>query len=376
MERIYLDHAATTPLDKEIFEKITPYFTGDFGNADSPHALGRKAMNAVDFARDKIAELIGAKPNEVYFTSGGTESDNWAICGAAYAQKEKGKNHVIISAIEHHAALAAAEKLQKEGFQITYINPNEGGRVELNTVEAAFTDKTGLVVCMYVNNETGAMQPIKEMAALAHEKGALFFTDAVQAAPYLPLNVKDLGVDMLSVSSHKFYGPKGCGVLYIKNGVRVKGLIVGGEQERGLRGGTTNVPCVLGCALAYEKTVQEMDENNKKIVKIRQAFLKELKDLDGLKINGECVPALLNLQISGVNNVDLTYAADLQGVCISAGAACASASIKPSHVLLAMGMSEEQAKECVRISFGKDNTEDEARTAAKILKEIVERFRS
>jgi cysteine desulfurase len=376
MERIYLDHAATTPLDKEIFEKITPYFTGDFGNADSPHALGRKAMNAVDFARDKIAELIGAKPNEVYFTSGGTESDNWAICGAAYAQKEKGKNHVIISAIEHHAALAAAEKLQKEGFQITYINPNEGGRVELNTVEAAFTDKTGLVVCMYVNNETGAMQPIKGMAALAHEKGALFFTDAVQAAPYLPLNVKDLGVDMLSVSSHKFYGPKGCGVLYIKNGVRVKGLIVGGEQERGLRGGTTNVPCVLGCALAYEKTVQEMDENNKKIVKIRQAFLKELKDLDGIKINGECVPALLNLQISGVNNVDLTYAADLQGVCISAGAACASASIKPSHVLLAMGMSEEQAKECVRISFGKDNTEDEARTAAKILKEIVERFRS
>ena len=376
MERIYLDHAATTPLDKEIFEKITPYFTGDFGNADSPHALGRKAMNAVDFARDKIAELIGAKPNEVYFTSGGTESDNWAICGAAYAQKEKGKNHVIISAIEHHAALAAAEKLQKEGFQITYINPNEGGRVELNTVEAAFTDKTGLVVCMYVNNETGAMQPIKGMAALAHEKGALFFTDAVQAAPYLPLNVKDLGVDMLSVSSHKFYGPKGCGVLYIKNGVRVKGLIVGGEQERGLRGGTTNVPCVLGCALAYEKTVQEMDENNKKIVKIRQAFLKELKDLNGIKINGECVPALLNLQISGVNNVDLTYAADLQGVCISAGAACASASIKPSHVLLAMGMSEEQAKECVRISFGKDNTEDEARTAAKILKEIVERFRS
>ena len=375
MERIYLDHAATTPLDKEIFQKMTPYFTEDFGNADSPHALGRKAMNAVDFARDKIAELIGAKPNEVYFTSGGTESDNWAICGAAYAQKEKGKDHIIISAIEHHAALAAAEKLQKEGFQISYINPNEGGRVELNAVKEAFTEKTGLVVCMYVNNETGATQPIEKIAALAHENGALFFTDAVQAAPYLPLNVKDLDVDMLAMSSHKFYGPKGCGILYIKSGVRVKGLIVGGEQERGLRGGTTNVPCAVGCALAYEKTVQGMDENNAKILKFRQAFLKEFEGLDGVKINGECVPALLNLQISGINNVDLTYAADLQGVCISAGAACASASIRPSHVLLAMGMSEEQAKECVRISFGKDNTEDEARKAAQILKETVVRLR-
>lgn len=376
MERIYLDHAATTPLDKEIFEKMTPYFTDDFGNADSPHALGRKAMNAVDFARDKIAELIGAKPSEVYFTSGGTESDNWAICGGAYAQKEQGKNHIIISAIEHHAALAAVEKLQKDGFEITFVKPNAGGRVELNEVKAAFTDKTGLVVCMYVNNETGAVQPIEEIAALAHEKGALFFTDAVQAAPYIKLNVNALGVDMLAMSSHKFYGPKGCGVLYIKSGVRVKGLIVGGEQERGLRGGTTNVPCVVGCALAYEKAVQEMDENNAKIAKMRQVFLQELESLDGVKINGECVPALLNLQILGTNNVDLTYAADLKGVCISAGAACASASIKPSHVLLAMGLSEKQAKESVRISFGKDNTENEAREAAKILKEIVERLRS
>ena len=375
MERIYLDHAATTPLDKEIFQKMTPYFTDDFGNADSPHALGRKAMNAVDFARDKIAELIGAKPNEVYFTSGGTESDNWAICGAAYAQKERGKDHILITAIEHHACLAAAEKLQKEGFEITYIFPNAGGRVELNVVKAAFTDRTGLVVCMYVNNETGAVQPIEEIAALAHEKGALFFTDAVQAAPYMPLHVKDLGADMLSMSSHKFYGPKGCGVLYIKSGVRVKGLVVGGEQERGLRGGTTNVPCVVGCALAYEKTVKGMTENNAKIASLREIFLEELKGLDGVKINGERVPALLNLQISGINNVDLTYAADLKGVCISAGAACASASIKPSHVLLAMGLREDEAKSSVRISFGKDNTEEEVRTAAKILKEIVTRLR-
>lgn len=371
MERIYLDHAATTPLDKEIFQKTIPYFTDDFGNADSPHAFGRKAMNAVDFARDKTAELLGAKPNEVYFTSGGTESDNWAISGAAYAQRERGKDGILISAIEHHACLAAAEKLRKEGFEITYVSPNAEGRVELSAVRAAFTPKTGLVVCMYVNNETGVEQPVKELAALAHEQGAVFFTDAVQAAPYLPLQVKELGVDMLSISSHKFYGPKGCGVLYIRNGVRVKGLVVGGEQERGLRGGTTNVPCVVGCALAYEKAVREMGENNGKIANLRRVFLEELEGLDGIKINGEGVPALLNLQIEGVSNVDLTYALDLQGVCISAGAACASASVKPSHVLLAMGLSERAAKSSVRISFGKDNEEEEVRQAAKILKDIV-----
>jgi cysteine desulfurase len=372
---IYLDHAATTPLDKTVFEKMTPYFCENYGNADSPHALGRKAMNAVDFARDKIAELIHAKPNEVYFTSGGTESDNWAIYGAAQAQKEQGKTHIIISAIEHHAAIAAAEKLKKDGFEISYILPNAGGRVELNAVKAAFTDKTGLVVCMYVNNETGAMQPIEEIAALAHEKGALFFTDAVQAAPYVKMDVKALGVDMLSLSAHKFYGPKGVGVLYIKNGVRVKGLVVGGEQERGLRGGTTNVPAVVGFSAAYRKATAEMAENNEKIRAARKAFLEGISALDGVHINGEGLPAVLNLRIEGVNNVDLVYKMDLEGVSIAAGSACASASIKPSHVLLAMGMSEEQAKECVRISFGKNNTEEEAYEAAKIFVSVVEKLR-
>ncbi len=376
MERIYLDHAATTPLDKEVFEKMTPYFTGDFGNADSPHAFGRKAVNAVDFARDKMAELLGAKPNEIYFTSGGTESDNWALLGAAYAQKENGKTHIIVSAIEHHAVKAAAEKLEREGFEVTYLSANEQGIIQPALVKAALREDTGLVAVMYVNNETGAKQPVREIAALAHEKGALFFTDAVQAAPHLPLQVKDLGADLLAISSHKFYGPKGCGVLYIRSGVRVKGLIIGGEQERGLRGGTTNVPCVVGCVAAYEKAVRGMQENNAKIELLRDVFLQELEGLDGVKINGECVPALLNLQISGVNNVDLVYAADLQGVGISAGAACASASVKPSHVLLAMGMSEVQAKESVRISFGKDNTEEEVRKAAKIIKEIILRLRS
>lgn len=376
MQRIYLDHAATTPLDKEILEKMLPYFTADYGNADSPHALGRTAMNAVDFARDKIAELVNAKPSEIYFTSGGTESDNWAIYGAAQAQKEKGKDHIILSAIEHHAAKATGEKLEKEGFSVTYVLPNEGGMVEVNAIKQAITDKTGVLAIMYVNNETGVIQPVQEMAALAKENGAVFFTDAVQAAPYMPLDVKELGVDMLSFSSHKIYGPKGCGVLYIRGGIRVKGLIVGGEQERGLRGGTTNVPAVVGMAYAYEKTVQQMQENNKKIQDLREIFLQEISDLEEVKMNGEGVPALLNLRFKGVSNVDLVYAADLKGVCIAAGSACASASIKPSHVLLAMGMDERAAKESVRISLGKDNTEEEIRTAANILKEIVRRLRS
>lgn len=378
MERIYLDHAATTPLDEEVLQKMLPYFTADFGNADSPHAFGRKSMNAVDAARDELAVLLGAKPNEIYFTSGGTESDNWAIRGAAYAQKERGKTRILVSAIEHHACLAAAKELSKEGFDVVYIYPNANGVVEPNAVRSAITPETGLVVCMYANNETGVIQPIEEIAAIARVNDALCFTDAVQAAPYLPINVKNLGVDMLSLSSHKFYGPKGCGALYIRNGVRVRGLIVGGEQERGLRGGTTNVPCVVGCSFAYAKAVKTMSKNNAKLASLRKLFLSEIKDLDGVKINGDAaerVPALLNLRIEGINAVDLTYAADLQGVCLSAGAACASASIKPSHVLSAMGLSEEATRSSVRVSFGKDNTETQISAAAKILKTIVLRLR-
>ena len=376
MARIYLDHAATTPLDNEILQKMLPYFTEEFGNADSPHATGRKAMNAVDFARDKIAELLHAKPNEVFFTSGGTEADNWALHGGAYAAKEKGRTHVIVSSIEHHAVLAAAEKLQKEGFQVTYLPVNEQGVVTVETLEEALTENTGLVAVMAANNETGVLQPIKELAEITHRAGAVFFTDAVQAAPHIAIDVKDLGVDMLAFSSHKIYGPKGCGVLYIKNGVKVKGLIVGGEQERGLRGGTTNVPAVVGMSAAYEKTVKLQSENDEKIRDLRKAFLEELSAISGLQVNGEGVAAVLNLRVSGVSNVDLVFKSDLEGICIAGGSACASASIKPSHVLLAMGRSEQEAKECIRVSFGRSTTEAEVREAAKILCRVIEKLRN
>ena len=378
MRSIYLDHAATTPLDTEIFQKMTPYFTENYGNADSPHALGRKAMGAVDTARDTLAALLNAKPSEIFFTSGGTEGDNWAILGCARAQKELGKDHVIISAIEHHAALAAAETLDREGFAVTYLPVNNKGEVETETLERAMTEKTGLVAVMSVNNETGVIQPIKELAKIAKTGGAVFFTDGVQAAPYMEIDVKDLGVDMLSLSSHKFYGPKGCGALYIRSGVKVKGLIVGGEQERGLRGGTTNVPAVVGLAAAYKKARAEMAENNAKIERLRNVFIEELSSLDGLKINAESenkLAAVLNIRVDGVLNSDLVYNLDLQGVCIAAGSACASASIKPSHVLTAMGMTEQEVKESVRVSFGKNNTEEEVRTAAKLWIETVNRLR-
>ncbi len=375
MKEIYLDHAATTPLKKEVLSEMLPYLTEYYGNADSPHAAGRRAQNAVDKARDFLAAALGAKPSEIYFTSGGTEADNWALRIGAYAQKEKGRTHIIISAIEHHALLAAAEKLKKEGFSVTRLQANEGGRVALSDLNAALRPDTGLVCAMTVNNETGVLQPVQELARLARENGSLFFTDAVQAAPHLPLDVKGLGVDMLSLSAHKFYGPKGCGLLYIKSGVKAQGLIVGGEQERGLRGGTTNVPAIVGMAAAYRLAVENREKTAEKLRRLRGLFLEELRSVSGVFVNGEGLPALINLRIAGVNNVDFVYAMDLKGVCLSAGAACASASIRPSHALLGMGLSEKEAKESVRFSFGEENTEEEILQAARIAKEVIERLR-
>ena len=377
MERIYLDHAATTPLNQNVLNKMLPYFTENFGNADSPHALGRKAVNAVDDARDRLAERLGVRSNELYFTSGGTEADNWAVIGGAYAQKAKGKDHVIVSAIEHHAVLYAAERLEKEGFSVSYLPVNDGGVVELNALQGLLTDRTGLVAVMTVNNETGVVQPVKELARIAHARGALFFTDAVQAAPHIPLDIKGWDVDMLSISSHKFYGPKGCGVLYVKNGVKIDRFVGGGEQERGLRGGTTNVPAAVGLAAAFCENQDTRSATNAHIDRLSALFLDEISSLDGVSVNGQGdkLSAILNLRVKGVSNVDLLYKLDLQGVCIAVGSACASASVKPSHVLLAMGLTEEEARESVRISFGKGNTEEQIRFAAKAFVEAVQNLR-
>ena len=377
MERIYLDYAATTPLDKEILEKMLPYLAENFGNPNSLHETGRKAMSAVDSARDALAELLNAKPSELYFTSGGTEADNWAILGGAYAQKELGKTHIVVSSIEHHAVLSAAARLEKEGFSVSYLPVDMCGRVRPEALKALLTEKTGLVAVMLANNETGAVQDIKTLAALAHENGSIFFTDAVQAAPYMPLDVKDLGVDMLSLSAHKFYGPKGVGALYIKSGVKVWAHALGGEQERGLRGGTLNVPAIVGLSAAYQKNAATMSATNEKIASLKALFVKEISTLGGVYIQDceEEVPAILSVRFQGLFNVDILFNLDLRGVSAAAGSACASSSIEPSHVLLAMGMTKEEARESVRFSFGRYTTEEEVRRAAAILKEVVERLR-
>ncbi len=378
-ERIYFDHAATTPLDTDVFEKMRPYYTELFGNADSPHAFGRAAMRAVDSARDTLARLVGAQPNEIYFTSGGTESDNWAILGGAYAQKEKGRKHVVLSSIEHHAALSAGERLEKEGFSVTWLPVNERGRVEPSELKRAISGDTGLICVMAANNETGVIQPFAECARIARENGSLFFTDAVQAAPYLPIDVKAWGADLLSFSAHKFYGPKGVGALYIRRGVKIGRLIAGGEQERGLRGGTVNVPAVAGLAAAYEKNVKGMAENNARIAALKKLFLKEIfAKVPAVTLNGDgenCLPSIINLCFEGIDNAAFLYNMDLHGVAVSAGSACASASVKPSHVLTAMGLDERRSRSSVRFSFGRDNTEAEIVRGAALTAQIVEKLR-
>lgn len=380
MRTIYFDHAATTPLDKAVLKKMSPYLTAEFGNADSLHGLGRTARNAVDSARDQIAALLHANSSEVYFTSGGTESDNWAMLGGAHAAREAGKNKILVSSIEHHAVLSAAERLEKEGFLVEYLPVDSGGRVEVNALKAALTSNVGLVAVMAANNETGTVQPVREIAELTRKNGSLFFTDAVHAAPYMPIDVSAWGADLLSFSAHKFHGGKGAGMLWVRKGVKIDRLITGGEQERGLRGGTSNVPAIVGMAEAYGIAVREMSARNKKIEKLKTRFLKKFTEqISGVSMNGAeefSLPSVLNLRIEGVGNAAFLRGMDLRGVAVSAGAACASADVKPSHVLTAMGLSEQEAKECVRFSFGKDNTQEEIDRGALIAAEVASQIRA
>jgi len=377
-QRIYFDHAATTPVDKRVAEKMLPYITEIFGNADSPHAVGRTAMCAVDEARDTIATLINAQPSEVYFTSGGTEADNWAMIGGALAKRKEGRNEIVLSSIEHHAVLSSAQRLEKAGFTVRYLPVNEGGMVEPSAIEEAVNEHTAIVCLMSANNETGVLQPIDKAEEIAHRKGALFFTDAVQYAPYMPIDVKKMKVDMLSFSAHKFYGPKGVGVLYIKSGVKVEKLVGGGEQERGMRGGTLNVPAIVGMAKAYEIACAERAETNEKLRFLCTKFLEELAPIEGITRNGvgdNVLPSVVNLRLDGVENTAFLFNMDLNGVCLSAGSACASASIKPSHVLTAMGLTEKQSKESVRFSFGKNNTEEEILLGARLTAQFIKKLR-
>ncbi|MBQ6728398.1 MAG: cysteine desulfurase [Clostridia bacterium] len=379
MRNIYFDHAATTPLCEEAFNKMKPYFTQIFGNANSQHAFGREAVKAVDEARDAIAGFINCRPNELYFTSGGTESDNWALRGAAHACAKKGK-HLIISPIEHAAMLSTAKALIKEGFTVDFMKVDADGFVDLEHLKSIIREDTTFIGCMMANNEVGTIEPIKEIAKIAHSRGAICFTDAVQAAGVLKIDVKDLGVDMMSMSSHKIYGPKGVGALYIRNGLLIDSIITGGHQERMKRGGTTNVAGVVGFAEAFKIADRDREKNFEYVSMLRDRFIdRVLKEVPFVKLNGpykkDRLPANADFSFKYIEGESILFSLDLAGIAVSSGSACSSGSLEPSHVLLALGLPEGLAHGSIRFSFGKHNTVEEVDYAVEVLKQAVERLR-
>ena len=375
---IYFDHAATTPLCKEALEKMMPYFTKVFGNPNSQHAYGRESVKAVDDARDSIAKIINCKPNELYFTSGGTESDNWALRGVANAYKDKG-NHIVISPIEHAAMMVTAKALEKDGFEVDFMKVDEFGFVDLEHLKSIVKKGTIFVGCMMANNEVGTIEPIKEIAEIAHSVGAVMFTDAVQAAGVLKIDVKDLGVDMMSMSSHKIYGPKGVGALYIRNGLRVQSIITGGHQERTKRGGTTNVPGIVGYAEAFKIAQRDMDKNFEYVSSLRDHFIdRVMAEVPFVKLNGprqNRLPANADFSFKFIEGESILFSLDLAGIAVSSGSACSSGSLEPSHVLLSLGLPEELAHGSIRFSFGKHNTMEEVDYAVETIKTAVKRLR-
>lgn len=378
-KHIYFDHAATTPVCEEAFNKMKPYFTEVFGNPNSQHFFGREAVKAVDEARDTIASIINCKPHELYFTSGGTESDNWALRGTASAVKNKGK-HIIISPIEHAAMITTAHVLEKEGFEISFMKVNEEGFVDLDNLISLIRPDTIFIGCMLANNEVGTIEPVKEIAKIAHARGIICFADAVQAAGVLKIDVKDLGVDMLSMSSHKIYGPKGVGALYIRNGLLIDSIQTGGHQERMKRGGTTNVPGVVGFAEAFRIAARDLDKNFEYVSGLRDHFIdRVLNEVPFVKLNGprkeNRLPANADFSFRYIEGESILFSLDLAGIAVSSGSACSSGSLEPSHVLLAMGLPEGLAHGSIRFSFGKHNTIEEVDYAVDVLKKAVERLR-
>ena len=375
---IYFDHAATTPVDKRVLDKMLPFFSEVYGNANSQHAFGREAIKHVDEARDTIASLINAKPNEIYFTSGGTESDNWALRGIAHAYKEKGK-HLIISPIEHAAMLTTAKELEKEGFIVDYMKVDEEGFIDLEHLKELIRPDTIFIGCMMANNEVGTIEPIKEIVKIAKEKKIITFTDAVQTSGVLKIDVKDLGVDLMSMSSHKIYGPKGVGALYVRSGLKISSILTGGHQERMKRGGTTNVAGIVGFAEAFRLAVQDIDKNFEYVSSLRDRFIdRVLQEVPFVKLNGprkNRLPANADFSFKFIEGESILFSLDLAGIAVSSGSACSSGSLEPSHVLLALGLPEELAHGSIRFTFGKHNTVEEVDYAVEEIKKAVTRLR-
>ena len=378
MDRIYMDNAATTRVKPEVRDAMLPFYDEVFGNPSTIYYYGREAHKALDHARQQVAAAIGADKDEIYFTSCGTESDNWAIKGAAFAHQKKG-NHIITSAIEHHAVLHTCAWLEKHGFEVTYLPVDEYGRVNPADVEKAITDKTILITIMFANNEIGTIQPIAEIAKIARAHKILFHTDAVQAVGAVPINVHELGVDMLSLSGHKFYAPKGVGALYIRRGVRIDINQQGGAQERGKRGGTENMAQIVGLGKAIEMATADVEGHAKKLAHMRDRLIDGiLAEIPDVKLNGhrtERLPNNVNVSIRYIEGEALLLRLDLAGIAASSGSACTSGSLDPSHVLLAIGLPHEVAHGSLRLSLGDFNTEHDVDVVLEKLPEIVKTLR-
>ncbi len=377
-EYIYMDNAATTPLKSEVLEEMMPFLKENYGNPSSVYSLAQTSKVAVEKAREQVAKVIGARKDDIYFTAGGTESDNWAIKGIAYKYKDKG-NHIITSKIEHHAVLHTCEYLEKKGFEVTYLDVDEDGVIDLKELEDAIKDTTILISIMTANNEIGTIQPIKEIGEIAKAKDVIFHTDAVQAMGSIKMDVEDMNIDLLSMSSHKIYGPKGVGALYIRRGLRPDPLIIGGGQERTKRAGTENVAGIVGFGKAIELAYENLEEHNNRLIKLRDSLIKKIEEnIDEIKLNGPRTNRLsnnVNFSFKYIEGESLLLSLDMVGIAGSSGSACTSGSLDPSHVLLAIGLSHEIAHGSLRLSLGDFNTEEEIDYVVEELKKIVQRLR-
>ena len=374
--RVYLDHAATTPVDEEVLEEMLPYFTQKYGNASSLHSFGREARDAIERSRERVAELIGAESEEIIFTAGGTESDNIAIKGIAFRE---GKGHIITSQIEHPAVMATCQHLEKKGFDVTYLPVDKYGMVSPEDVENAIRDDTILITIMHANNEIGTVEPIEEIAKIARENEIVFHTDAVQSVGKIPVNVKRIGMDMLSISAHKIYGPKGVGALYIKKGTKIEAIIHGGGHEKGLRPSTENVPGIVGLGKACELAEKRMEEDMKRMQRLRDKLIKSVLEIEESYLNGhpeKRLPNNAHFRFAAVEGESLILSLDDKGIAGSTGSACSSKKLKPSHVLMAIGLNEVQAHGSLRLTLGRENTEEEIDYVIEVLPPILEKLRA
>jgi cysteine desulfurase len=375
---IYLDHAATTPMRAEVLARMEPYFSEFFGNPSSIYTLGRKSLDAIDSAHETVARALSCRPTEIVFTGGGSEADNLAIKGIAYAQRRRG-DHIITTAIEHHAVLHTCQRLEQEGYRVTYLPVDEFGRVDPAQVEAAITDQTALVTIMYANNEVGTIQPIAEIGRICRARRVPFHTDAVQAGGLLDLDVSSLQVDLLTLSAHKFYGPKGVGILYVRQGTRVQPQVLGGSQERNRRAGTENVPGVVGAAAALELARDERERENERLLALGDQLITGMLALPDAQLTGhptQRLPNSASFTLAGVEGESLLLNLDLVGIAASSGSACTSGDIEPSHVLSAMGVSASQARGALRLTLGRSVNADDIGVALERMAEILPRLRS